>query len=109
MARPTKKDMNKSTETPSSKCPKCKQNIDVAKSVEGGHEPKPNEIVLCAYCAQILIYRSDMQLRSATSEEVNHLIIKFPKVWQEIVKATRMIQEANGKKNGHQKGRIILP
>lgn len=59
-------------------CPLCHHRIESAPTVED-HEiiSQPGDFSICFYCACILIYRPDLTVREATTEEVKDLDLKM--------------------------------
>jgi hypothetical protein len=62
-----------SVRVPKTECPKCKQPLDGATSMERDYGPKTGDVSLCYYCATLLIYDDDLTQRKPTPEELKEI------------------------------------
>lgn len=51
-------------------CPNCGKTLDAATACEGDRKPAPGDFTVCIYCAIILRFDNDMNLREVTKEEL---------------------------------------
>lgn len=72
------------TKTGKQNCPCCKMILDATSSNEG-NIPIPGDISLCGYCAFILKFESDMELRELVD-------IEFELLDEEIKSKLRFLQ-----------------
>lgn len=55
-------------------CPHCEAPVNRSSEVIGKQRPpKPNDICMCAYCANVSFVDNDMNLRKPTAEEEQQL------------------------------------
>jgi len=54
-------------EFPNAACPFCGAKLDRATCAENDHsEPTPGDLSICMYCAEVLEFNADMQLKQAS-------------------------------------------
>lgn len=51
-------------------CPSCKEILDGCTAMGEGTTPRPNDISICCYCNEVLVFTEDMQLELASAEEI---------------------------------------
>lgn len=55
------------------RCPRCNSRVGGYTSLrDGGDRPSPGAISICAYCAAVLVYAQDLQLRPAGFDDLVH-------------------------------------
>ena len=57
-------------ETPTQVCPNCEAVICEAFLVQGDRSPQPGDICVCAYCAAVCSFDSELRLRVLSPEEI---------------------------------------
>lgn len=85
-----------SEQTKAQPCPKCNSLLDAATVIVGTPKPAAGDISVCAYCATILIFNSDLSHRIAKPEDVIGLPIEAMKT---LCKAQRAILAMRGARN----------
>lgn len=50
---------------PSAVCPACGYRVDAATCLSENHRPSPGDLSLCARCAELFVFESDMTLKRA--------------------------------------------
>jgi hypothetical protein len=62
------------------RCPSCSQTLNAAKALDGQSlTPEPGDLSICMHCHKGLTWDENMDLRLATSTELDEL-------WQELCK-----------------------
>lgn len=51
-------------------CPDCRATLDGATGVSGIRAPAPANVTVCVYCAAVLVFTEELDLRRATAEEL---------------------------------------
>jgi hypothetical protein len=59
-----------STETPTTHCRNCGEEIGMSTGLKDGVRPTPGSFSLCLYCGHLSVYADDLTLREPTDEEV---------------------------------------
>jgi hypothetical protein len=54
-------------------CPKCNTQLNGASDPIGEAVPKPGDLSVCIYCAELLVFNTDMTLRSLAFKEMLEL------------------------------------
>ena len=55
------------TRQPASDCPVCRKKLDAAS---GEGKPRPGDMTVCAYCAELAVFGEDLELRVPNGDEV---------------------------------------
>lgn len=55
---------------PECKCPTCYSVLDSTTSADGRSGPTPNDLSICIYCAEKLIFANDLTVRKITDAEL---------------------------------------
>jgi len=76
---------------PTIKCPTCGAELDAASHAGGNEDyhPSPEDLSICYYCTEMLIYNADMTLRVASVAELEAL---HPDDLQELIQAREYIR-----------------
>ena len=65
--------MSEVTKLDYSYCPHCRTKVNAAGSIDKPATPKPGDINICFYCANINIYDEDLKVRLPTPEEIEEI------------------------------------
>lgn len=60
----------KTHDAPLSACPNCHKPTSKASTEDGGRPPKGGDLAVCVACGAINLFADDLQLRSATDEDL---------------------------------------
>lgn len=63
----------KTSNVTESTCPSCYRKLDLATDPEGKNIPKPNDLTVCIYCQEILIFQEDMSVKELSQEKIEKL------------------------------------
>lgn len=50
-------------------CPQCGASLNRATNMENQRAPTADDLMICIYCATILVYQADLQLRRLSESE----------------------------------------
>lgn len=87
-------------------CPHCKEILDGFTDPSGKNVPKPGDISICAYCAEVLEFDSEMKLIPIREETVKFVDLLEIQKAQQIVRDIIILREE--KKNAKSTGTTKL-
>jgi hypothetical protein len=78
--------------TPKDQCPYCGAQMDRASGIiqHETHQPRPGDVTLCFYCAELNIFDKGLKMRKPTDLETFE-IMTAP-TWPEVEKAQKLIR-----------------
>lgn len=75
-----------------SPCPTCGEYLDGATSLENRPPPKPKDLSVCFYCAELLEFDEDLTLVSLSEDKLSYLKEKEKESYDELMKVVRHIK-----------------
>ena len=82
-----------------STCPYCEKLLDGASGIDHKRVPKPDDLTVCIYCAQILRFDAHMMLRKVTPHELNALRRAEPKLIAYLEKMTLIVRSIDRRRS----------
>ena len=79
----------KSRQVPDSPCPECGNVLGMATGIGSDRMPSEGDVSVCGYCATIVRFKADLQLRTATADEIAEMPPDVRATLRQVQRATR--------------------